>query len=485
MKLDEYAALDALGLAQLVKRRQVSPAELAETAARAIAAVNPELGAVIEVYGDRIEALDAKSLGRGPFRGVPFLIKDVGPHLAGRKTEFCSRLCQGMLGEVDSHFATLLKASGVNILGRSNTPEFSMASSSENLLYGNTTTPWKKGYSACGSTGGGAAAVAAGIVPMAHGSDIGGSIRGPASWCGGIGLKPSRGRISSGPLLDEWGYGMAMNFVQTKTMRDTAAMLDCLAIPQPGDPFVIKPPPGRYAGHLKTGRLKPGAKRLRVAWSATALMDSPVDQEVAAAVRRAAETLADLGHEVVEAAPPLDLAQIDEACLGVWFFAFDRRLDGYARKMGRKVGPDTVERGTLRFYEFTKTVAHTHYLDGLAYMNQVRRAMGGFFTRHDIWVTPTTAQVAPRLGVLNMNVDLPPAEFITHEESYQQFLVAYNVTGQPALSLPLGRHSSGLPIGVQLAARPAEDHLLIQLGAALEEAMPWHGRKPEIHVSRH
>ena len=150
---------------------------------------------MIEIYADRIEGLDSRSLPRGPFRGVPFLIKDVGPHLKGRKTEFCSRLCQGMVGEVDSNFATLLKATGLNILGRTNTPEFSMASSSENLLYGATSTPWKKGYSASGSTGGGAAAVAAGIVPMAHGSDIGGSIRGPAAWCGGIGLKIGRAHV--------------------------------------------------------------------------------------------------------------------------------------------------------------------------------------------------------------------------------------------------------------------------------------------------
>jgi len=291
MKLAEYAAYDALGLAQLVKRKEVTPRELAETAALAIEAVNPELQAVVEVYDDRVAALDAKTLGRGPFRGVPFLIKDVGPHLAGRKTEFCSRLCQGMVGEADSNFARLLKASGVNILGRTNTPEFSMASSAENLLYGSTSTPWKKGYSASGSTGGGAAAVAAGAVPMAHGSDIGGSIRGPAAWCGGIGLKPSRGRISSGPLLDEWGYGMAMNFVQTKTMRDTAAMLDCLATPQPGDPFVIKAPPKPYAKYLK-----PSPKPRRIAWSAAPLMAAPVDPEIAAVVRTAAEALASLGH---------------------------------------------------------------------------------------------------------------------------------------------------------------------------------------------
>lgn len=478
MKLEEYAAHDALGLAKLVEQKKVSPKELARTALAAIEAVNPALNAVIEIYHDRIGELDAKSLGRGPFRGVPFLIKDVGPHLAGRKTEFCSRLCQGMKGEVDSNFATLLKASGVNILGRTNTPEFSMASSTENLLYGATSTPWKPGYSANGSTGGGAAAVAAGIVPIAHGSDIGGSIRGPAAWCGGIGLKPSRARISSGPLYDEWGYGMAMNFVQTKTMRDTAAMLDCLAVPQPGDPFVIKLPSKPYAKYLR-----PSGKPLRIAWSAAPLMDAPVDPEIAATVKKTAKALARLGHRVSEAAPDIDLAALDRACMGIWFFAFDRRLDAYAAKTGRRVGPDTVEAGTLHYYEYAKSVSHYSYLDSLAAMNVARRKIGAFFAKYDVWLTPTTAQTPPKLGVFNMNVDLPPLEFILREERVQQFMIAYNVTGQPAMSLPLGMHSTGLPIGVQLGARPGEDHLLIELGVQLEQAMPWRDRRPPLHVA--
>jgi len=479
MNLDEYAGYDALGLARLVERKETSPRELAATALAAIEAVNPKLNAVIEIYDDRIAGLDAKSLGRGPFRGVPFLIKDVGPHLKGRKTEFGSRLCQGLTGEVDSNFATLLKASGVNILGRTNTPEYSMASSSENLLYGATSTPWKLGHSANGSTGGGAAAVSAGIVPIAHGSDIGGSIRGPAAWCGGIGLKPSRARISSGPLYDEWGYGMAMNFVQTKTMRDTAAMLDCLAIPQPGDPFVIKAPPKAYARYLR-----PSGEPLRIAWSATPLMDAPVDPEIAATVKKTAKALAKLGHRVSEAAPEIDLPALDRVCMGIWFFAFDRRLDAYGEKTGRKVGPDTVEAGTLRFYEYARSVSHYSFLDSLAFMNKTRRATGAFFAKYDIWLTPTTAQTAPKLGFFNMNVDLPPEEFITREEAFQQFMVLYNVTGQPAMSLPLGMHTNGLPIGVQLGARPGEDHLLIQLGAELERAMPWRDRKPPVRVGR-
>ncbi|MGI9407709.1 MAG: amidase family protein, partial [Hyphomicrobiaceae bacterium] len=240
MNIQEYASYDGLGLAALVARREVSPAELAHTARSAIGAIDDRVKAVVEIYDDKIVDLDEAGLGDGPFRGVPFLIKDVGGHEKGRKIEFGSRLCEGMVAEFDTNLIKLLRSSGVNVIGRSNAPEYSIAGSAENLLYGNTSTPWREGYSAGGSTGGGAAAVSAGMVPLAHGSDIAGSIRIPAAWCGGIGLKPSRGLISAGPVLDEAGFGLAMSFVQSKTMRDTAAMLDCLAIPQPGDPFVIQ-----------------------------------------------------------------------------------------------------------------------------------------------------------------------------------------------------------------------------------------------------
>ncbi len=477
MKLSEYAAYDGLGLADLVARKEVSPKELSQTARTAIDTLNPKLNAIVEIYEDRV-GIGGGDLGPGPFHGVPFLIKDVGPHLKGRKTEFCSRLCQGLVGEVDSNFATLLKAAGVNIMGRTNTPEFSMASSSENLLYGNTSTPWKLGHSANGSTGGGASAVAAGIVPIAHGSDIGGSIRGPAAWCGGVGLKPSRGRISSGPLYDEWGYGLAMNFVQTKTMRDTAAMLDCLAVPQPGDPYVLAKPSESYAALMR----KP-AKPLRIAWTAKPLLASGIDPEIKAAVEATAKSLADLGHHVTEDAPPIDLPTLDTHLMASWFYAFDRRLDGYAKKLGRKVNADTVEAATLKFYEYAREVPDTAYLNAVAYFNTFRRMMGQFFTRYDALVTPTCVLPPPKLGLYHMNVDLPPADFIAREEKLGQFMSIYNVTGQPAISLPLAMHASGLPIGVQIAARPAEDHVLLGLGAALEQAMPWKDRRPEVHLA--
>ena len=301
MTLSEYASFDALGLADLVARKQVSPKELARAAAQAIDAINPSVNAVVETYPDRIDGLDEITLGAGPFRGVPFLMKDVFGHEAGRRIEFGSRLCRGMIAHADTHLCELFRAAGLNILGRSAAPDTLMSGTTESIMFGNTSTPWRHGYSAGGLTGGGMAAVAAGMVPLAHGSDIAGSIRIPASCCGGVGLKPSRGRVSFGPMVDENGYGLGQSFVQTRSVRDAAAMLDCLAVPQIGDPFVIPKPTESYAA---LARMAPPS--LRIGWSTSALMGVETDEEVARAVERVAQTLATMGHQVSEESPEFD-----------------------------------------------------------------------------------------------------------------------------------------------------------------------------------
>ena len=293
MNITEYAGYDELGLAELVAKKKVTPTELAQTAAKAIEAANPAINAVVETYPDRIEALDETTLGTGPFRGVPLLIKDVFGHEKGRKIEFGSRLCKGMVVEAGTYLVDLLKASGVNIMGRSAAPEYSMSASTESAMFGNTSNPWKKGYSAGGSSGGAQAAVTSGMVPIAHGSDIGGSIRIPASLCGGVGLKPSRGRVSIGPVVDEGGFGYSMNFIQAKTVRDAAAMLDCLAHPQPGDPFIIPKPAEPYAQLAA----RP-APKLRIGLVLDELVGVKVDPEVAKAVEAAGKALAEMGHIV-------------------------------------------------------------------------------------------------------------------------------------------------------------------------------------------
>lgn len=232
----EYARYDGLGLADLIARREVSAEEVVAATLAAHRITHPQLRAVVEVYDD---ALGPPCPGSPPppFAGVPFLIKDVGPNFAGRRLEHGSRLCEGFVGEQDTAYARLIMQTGFNLVGRTNTPEFSMAMSAQNKLHGATENPWAQGFSTAGSSGGAAAAVAAGVVPIAHASDIGGSTRGPAAWCGTVGLHPSRGRVSSGPLEAETGFGMQQNFVLTRTVRDTAAMLDQLGVPQAGDPF--------------------------------------------------------------------------------------------------------------------------------------------------------------------------------------------------------------------------------------------------------
>ena len=482
MNLAEYASHDALGIAALIDTRQVSAREVAETAARAIAAVNGPVNAVVETYPDRIDGLDESRLGTGPFRGVPTLIKDVFGHEAGRKIEFGSRLCAGMVVETDTHVAELFRASGLNIIGRSNAPEYSMAGTAENAIYGNTSTPWMHGFSAGGSTGGGMAAVISGMVPIAHGTDIGGSIRIPASYCGGVGLKPSRGRISYGPQLDENGYGLGMNFVQAKTVRDAAAMLDCMAIPQPGDPFLIPRPTESYASLI---RAKP--RRLRIGWSTDALMGFETDHEVRRAVEDTALALAEMGHEVEQASPKVDGLAAMRAMMDLWFFGFDLRLAGFSKRSGHAIGPHTLEPVVLRIYEYARQMKPATFLASMAYLNTARRSLGAYFTRYDVWLSPTTPRVSEPWGNYNLGRSDVSFEEIPEKllRPVVQFTLPHNIMGTPAISLPLAMNSEGLPIGVQLGTRPADEHVILQLAAALEEAMPWAKRTPPLHVSSH
>jgi amidase len=479
MTHSEYALPDALGLAELVRTRRVSPQELAGAAARAIDAVNPRLNAVVETYDDRIDGLDERTLGAGPFRGVPFLIKDFFGHEAGRRVEFGSRLCRGMVSLQDTHLAEMLRASGVNIIGRSAAPEYSMSGTTEGALYGNTSTPWKLGYSAGGSSGGAMAAVAAGLVPMAHGSDIAGSIRIPASFCGGVGLKPSRGRVSLGPLQDENGYGLGQNFVQTKSVRDAAAMLDCLSVPQVGDPFVIPKPSETYAALAER---RPS--RLRIGWSTAPLTGVETDGEVASAVRDTAQLLETMGHEVAEASPAFDGVAALQAMTSVWFFGFDLRLEGYAARSGHRIGRDTLEPVILVIYEHAKRMTPAQFIGAIAAINTIRRRLATFFTQHDVWLSPTTPAVAEPWGVYNLGrTDVTMENLIdTIYRGTCQFTLPHNILGTPAISLPLAMHSTQLPIGIQLAAPHAQEHVVLQLASALEEARPWRARLPPVHA---
>lgn len=481
MKIADYAKYDGLGLAELIARKDVTPKELAQTAVAAIELANPKINAVVETYPDRIDGLDEKALGDGPFRGVPFLIKDVFGHEKGRKIEFASKLCEGMTAEVDSYVATQFRASGLNIIGRSKAPEYSMSPTTESRFYGNTSTPWKHGHSAGGSSGGAQAAVTSGMVAIAHGSDIGGSIRIPASWCGGVGLKPSRGRVSSGPSIDEGGFGFSSNLIQAKTVRDVAAMLDCLSNPQVGDPFVIPKPSESYAALAK----KPAGK-LRIGIVLNPIFGVATDPEVRAAVEATGKALASMGHHVDVADVDMGGTKTMENMNELFFFAFDARLDAYGRKTGRKPGPDTLEPQMHMIYEWSKSVTPVRFMTALALANAARRKAAQFYVDHDIWLSPTTAIVSPPWGKYNLSKPGVTIEnFVTEMFAPAcQFTIPHNIMGTPAMSLPLAMHSNGLPIGVQLAGRPAAEHLVLQLAASLEQAMPWASRVPPLHVSK-
>jgi amidase len=480
MKLDEYASYDGLGLAKLVAKKKVSPKELALTAAKAIEAVNSNVGAVVEIYADRIEKLDEKTLGDGPFRGVPFLMKDVFGHEKGRKIEYGSRLCKGMVAEAGTYLADNFMASGVNILGRSAAPEYSMSATTETLLYGNTSTPWKKGHSAGGSSGGAQAAVTSGMVPLAHGSDIGGSIRIPASWCGGVGLKPSRGRVSIGPVVDEGGFGFSANLVQATSVRDVAAMLDCVSAPQVGDPFVIPRPKKSYA---KLAKKSPD--RLRVGIVTNELFGVKVDSEVSKAVKATGRMLESLGHDVETTKVEIGGLATLQAMNTLFFFGFDSRLDAYAKKAGTKPGPDTLEPCILTVYEWAKTITPAQFMMALGAANVARRSLSKFWTDYDIWLSPTTSMVSPPWGTYHLSKKgVTISNFV--EKLFAepcQYTIPHNIMGTPAMSLPLAMHSNGLPIGVQIAAAPAREHVVLQVAAQLEDAMPWRDRVPPLHVS--
>ncbi len=481
MNLSEYASYDALGLAELVHKKQVTPKELAALAAAAIKALNGDVKAVVETYGDRIGKLDEATLGDGPFKGVPFLLKDVFGHEKGRLCEFGSRLCKGLMTEVDSHMTTQLRAAGVNILGRSAAPEYSMSATTESLMFGNTSSPWKKGFSAGGSSGGAAAAVASGMVPIAHGSDIGGSIRIPASWCGGVGLKPSRMRVSVGPSVDEGGFGYSANHVQTRTVRDSAAMLDCISHPQTGDPFVI-PKPAEPYGTLY--RKAPG--KLSVGIVLNEIVGVKVDPEVAECVKATAKQLESMGHRVEIASAEMGGMETMGAIQKLFFFGFADRLDAYGKKTGKKPGKDTLEPVIHGIYEWSKTLTAADFMAAWGRANAARRMLSQFWTKHDIWLSPTTARVSEAWGKYNLarpDVTAEQLNGISWREPVQ-FTIPHNIMGTPAISLPLALHSTGMPIGVQIAAKPAEDHVVLQVAAALEQAMPWAGRVPALHMSR-
>ncbi len=476
MNEEDYLAEDAVGLAALIAGRQISAAEALEAALARAAKVNPALNAITMDLSERARREAAGAPGgtlSGPLAGVPFLLKDLGPKLAGAPTTESCKLYAQDIAAADSPLTMLYRAAGLVIFGKTNTPELGLEPVTEPQMFGPTRNPWDLGRTSGGSSGGAAAAVAAGILPAAHASDGGGSIRIPASCCGLFGLKPSRGRVSYAPKDEGWG-GFSCGHVVSRSVRDLAVLLDIGGAPQPGDPYWTAPPARPF---LEAAGADP--RPLRIAFSTAAFGAEAIDPECAEAVRDAAKLCEDLGHQVEEADPPIDRASL--AAAGVVISAsVAADLDAKASERGRPIAEDEVETVTWQSYQRGRQISGSLYIQSLRAAHALGRAMGAFFASYDILICSTLGMPAVPIGYLKGG-DPPDWEgYARRLFAFMPNTQAFNITGQPAASVPLAMSRSGLPIGVQFVGRQSEDALVLSLAGQLERAAPWAARRPPI-----
>ena len=472
MDVRDYAAHDAVGLADLIRSGQVNAAEVHAAARSAIEAVNPQLNAVVGPLFDAPLDHDAS----GPFAGVPFAIKDLVCHAAGVTHEYGSRLTAGFAYPYDTSLMARWRAAGLATMGRTNTPEMGFNASTEPVANGPTRNPWDTTRSPGGSSGGSSALVAARALPVAHANDGGGSIRIPAANCGLVGLKPTRGRTPVGPDADDPLYGLGIEFAVTRTVRDAAALLDAVEGPDVGDRFAIARPARPYATEVGAD---PG--RLRVMLSPRGWADVFVDPACVAAAEATGRVLAELGHEVDHGTPPVDVAGLDLVNLRYWCGFLAQAVYGLSETLGREVGDATVEHTVARCAEFGRGFTMFDLAEAGAVQNAITRAVGGWFTDVDVLVTPTVSRPAWLLGELDADDEhLDAPGWVGKVFTYAPFTALFNVTGQPAVSLPVATSPDGLPVGVQLVGRVGSEDVLLRVAAQLEQAMPWSDRAPTV-----
>jgi amidase len=474
MNLSEYCSHDATGLADLVKRREISPRELTALARAAHEKVDPEINAVVEFYTD---AEDVTGPDEGAFAGVPFLRKDVGSKEAGRLQECGSRLMKGNVATFDSYYTTRAKAAGLRFVGRSAVPEFAFAGFTETLLEGVTGNPWNLARSAGGSSGGAASAVAAGVVPIAHASDGGGSIRIPAGWCGLVGLNPSRGRVSGGPDGQDSLFGLAREFVVCRTVRDMAAALDVFSGPEPGDPFIIRQPERPFVEELTrpTGKLRVGLAR--TAWGRV-----PIAPDVLAVLDETAALLAEMGHEIEEIGAPADPQDIMVGVMGGFNLGLAEMPD-FARLLGKPLDATTLEPVILKLMEQTLAMSPAAIVNVFEVLRKIRHDVAVATQRFDILLTPTTPVTAPEHGLFSTTrEDLTAEAFSEGDTTLFTFLGTFNATGQPSVSLPLGLDRTGMPVGIQIVGRFADEATLVRVARDLEVARPWSALRAPVHA---
>ncbi|MFA6451087.1 MAG: amidase [bacterium] len=489
----EYEKYDALGLAELVAKKEVTPAELCEEAIARIDRGNPSINAVVYKMYDIAREAAAGELPDGPFKGVPFLLKDLLAAFAGVPMTSGCKAYRNYVPDHDSELVRRFRKTGLNVVGKTNTPEFGLMGVTEPELFGPCRNPWNTERTPGGSSGGSAAAVAAGIVPMASGGDGGGSIRIPSSHCGLFGLKPARGRNPLGPDYGEIWQGAVVEHVLSRSVRDSAAALDATNGADPGAPYGIAPPECSYLADV--GR-EPG--KLRIAFDTASPIGKPVHTECVAAVKNAAKLLESLGHRVEEARPKIDGRAVAISYLTMCCGEVAADIAKIEKEFGAKAAREDVELGSRMLGLLGRTITAGEFVAAIREWDKAARAMGAFFEDYDIYVTPTVARPPVKIGELALKpAEQAIASFMNalgagnilksagmvekigiENLAAMPFTQLGNVAGLPAMSVPLHWTADGLPCGVQFAARFGAESVLFRLAGQLEQAAPWFDKRP-------
>ncbi len=474
MTFKEYAQYDGLGLADLIAKKKVSAAEALEAAITLAEKHNPALNAIILPLYDQARAR-AKTRLKGAFAGVPFLMKDILGGMAGVATRQGSAYMPDAPSPHDSTLTTRFHKAGFVTFGKTNVPEYGLLPVTESALYGPARSPWNTNHTPGGSSGGAAAAVAAGIVPIAHANDGGGSIRIPASSSGLVGLKPTRARNPLGPDLGDVQSGIIAEGVVSRTVRDTAAVLDATHGVEPGDPYAAPAFAGSFADEA---RRKP--RKLRIGFATKNLEGQKVHADCIAAVRSAARLCESLGHIVEESSPPVEPAVLTQAFTVVWAAGLTQQLRFIEFLTNRAPSPDNVQPLTYAFYQLGRAITAADYLDAIVMFQTAGRQVAQWHQTYDVWLTPTLGAPPAEIGVIDTSQsDIAAATGPLL--GYVPFTPLQNITGQPAINLPLHWNKAGLPIGVQFAGRFGDEATLLRLAGQLEKAKPWKDKRPPIY----